>query len=230
MIWGLRPKGMPAIASGLLLLFFQPLSPLWPDEDQTNKVKGDEEESSTVSVDRAREMMEYEKYLSEKQNAQERLRGVSKTQERLKDLREGGVHNEKKNKQETMQQKFLKEKVKGDAEDKANLDKKEKPPEEREEAKADKRKPVIDRPVAPALISFEEEEKKKNNFYKMKLLVDYRSAGEVTLKEKLMKEDKDVSDKNSETKPVRDEILDNAPFIREISLDPYAFENEQEER
>ena len=206
----------------MLLIILQAVSGSFAFDDGSNKVKQEEDEATTVSVDRAKEMAEHENYLQDKQDLYERLRGMSATQTRLKALRGGETQNSKEKKPETTQEKFLKEKSKTPEEEKEESKKQKAKEENRTEIKKPK---LPENVVLPQVKSLDDEEKKVNHFYQLRLLLDYRSGEQIHLKDprKLKENQKDQKSKAVQS---REQVLDNVPFLRDTTLSPYLLDEE----
>jgi len=210
------------IVFALTFIFLEAVISCLAFDDGSNKVKQEEDESSTVSVERAKEMAEHENYLQDKQALFEKLRGISATQARLKALREGQDSKEKK--PETTQEKFLKEKSKTPEEVREEEGKKKKPKEQKEENKEEIKKQEPEK-VLPQIKSLDDEEKKTKEFYQMRFLLDYRSGQQIYLKDpRKLKEG--AQERKSKVVQNREQILDNVPFLRDITLSPYLLNDE----
>lgn len=217
-----------AFRSALFFIFLRALSSGFAFDDGSNKVKQEDDEATTVSVERAKEMSEHENYLQDKQDMYEKLRGMSATQTRLKQLREGEKQDAKEKKPETTQQKFLKEKSKTPEEEKEEAKKKKPKEEKEEENKIDlKKKKQEAEHILPQVKSLDDEDKKKNHFYKIRLLVDYRTDEVIRLKGPRKLREENANEGGYKAVEDRDRILDNVPFLRDMTLSPYALEEEK---
>ena len=197
--------------------------------EEPKKIKNQDDESSTVSYDHAREMLEYENYLMEKEAEQQRLRGLSKTQELLMRLREGSdapkKSQEKKKEKEISKQEFVKEKLKGqkEGEKKQDQNKKETVDEEENKKLEEMKKKTIQPPPAD-LTKVPDDEKKKDNFFKLQLLVDYRSSQQTKLLDQKNINEKLRSDSGPGFDRKKRDPLEEVDFIREVTLSPYALQ------
>lgn len=211
-----------------LVLMFIALPNLWAGEG-VRQLKEEEEKATSISVDKAREMMAYEEYLLEKQESQERLRGVSKTASWLKDLREGQSRKGKQKEDPSkLQKKFLKEKLKNPEENRQKLVQ-ENTSEEEEKKKALERKKNLEFSRLSTLkLRLEEEE--KNQFYQLKFLQDQTYRDELVRKRKKTFQEEYRGGKEVGSRTTTEQILDDVPFLRELTLSPYAFESQDWER
>jgi len=206
-----------------IFIFLIYLQTSWVFGDDPRRLEQEESQQTTITVDRARKLWEAEQYRLEKQAEQERLRNTSNMQSLIKAMKEEErrkARNRAVETEETEQEKFLREKSKVPEETTEFVEEKT---EEKKALETDKKNHEA-QPLTLPVESLEEQEKKENYFYQTRLLVNYRSPGEgLTMKEKLVtNEEEEPAGVIRET----EEILDNIPFIREMSLNPYAFEND----
>lgn len=193
------------------------------------KIKDEDEKTGKVPVGRAREMMEYEGYLQEQQDKFQRLRGVSKTQQRLMELR--GEYASKQEEPDSLQQEFMKRQLQRREEETAPEVRKDKSRDEKMASKTESKKGEPDLPVEPQLKSMQEEEAERriNYFYEMRLLVNIRNTQKPLPREK-RRQRETVPIEEGRIAGTREAVLDDIPFLREASINPYAFESEEWEK
>lgn len=195
----------------------------WIFGDDPRRLEQEESQQTTITVDRARKLWEAEQYRLEKQADQDRLRNTSNMQSLIKAMKEEERRKARSRvveTEETEQEKFLREKSKAPEETVETIEEKT---EEKKALETEKKNPEA-QPLTLPVESLEEQEKKENYFYQTRLLVNYRSP-----EEGLMMKEKIVTNEEEEPAGVIrevEEILDNIPFIREMSLNPYAFESD----
>jgi hypothetical protein len=198
----------------------------WVFGEDPRKLGQEDTQRTMVTIDRAKKAFEAEQYRLEKQAELERLRNNPKTPNWLQELKEGPKTKKENLKEETPQEKFLKEKLKGSQEKQVEPEKDK--AEEKKKLEEVKKKQETPLPLTPPVETLAEEENKKKDFYQTRLLVNYRSAEQVFLKKKLSNRETEEAWEESVRKreASAEEILDNIPFLREMSLDPYAFESD----
>ena len=216
-----------------LLIFSEKPWIVFSDEEGAQKTKQKEDQQSFVPYEKAKEMAEYERYLQEKQNAQENTRNVTSTSELMKQIKQGKFNKKEtaKEEQQRLQEQFAKDRLKNlqeaqkrDLEDRTRRENRK----EQEEIKVTRTPPP---PEMNEVGPLEQEIQRMNRLYEMRITMDYRAVDRKTQEELLMfKEEKKEHPAYQEKDAIREDILNNVPFIREITLSPYAFEEKEFEK
>lgn len=222
------------------LLFQFPLSMEAPAQDAVNARKEEEERQRTmISAERARKEWQYEQYRVQKQIMLDNLRNkqiaeaAAKKREALeREANAPKARPEPEPAVETVQERFLKERLWRttlEQEETADETMIQRPQGGTSRVSVEE----IEKPFEPAVAKIEslaEQEMKENHFYQLKLLVDYRSAQQILLKEKRQGKTQEIVEKGAGARPAREAALDDVSFIREVSLNPYALQSQDWER